>query len=79
VLPDSELVEKTEAFVAQLAAGPTQAYAAAKRLLRSSASTSLENQLALEASEMVAAGRTADGVEGVRAFAEKRKPEFRGE
>jgi 2-(1,2-epoxy-1,2-dihydrophenyl)acetyl-CoA isomerase len=81
VLPDSELVEKTEAFVAQLAAGPTQAYAAAKRLLRSSASesASLENQLALEASEMVTAGRTADGVEGVRAFAEKRKPEFRGE
>ena len=39
---------------------------------------SLENQLALEASEMVAAGGTADGVEGVRAFAEKRQPRFRG-
>ena len=79
VLPDSELVEKTEAFVAQLAGGPTRAYGAAKRLLRSSLSMSLENQLALEAAEMVAAGRTADGIEGVRAFAEKRPPEFTGE
>ncbi len=78
VLPDSELAEKTDAFVAQIAAGPTGAYAAAKRLIRSSSTMSLENQLALEASEMVAAGGTADGVEGVRAFAEKRQPRFRG-
>jgi len=79
VVPDSELEEKTEAFVAQLAAGPTRAYGAAKRLIRSSLSTSLENQLALEASEMVTAGRTTDGIEGVRAFSEKRAPSFIGE
>jgi 2-(1,2-epoxy-1,2-dihydrophenyl)acetyl-CoA isomerase len=79
VVPDSELVEKTDAFVAQLAGGPTHAYGAAKRLLRTSLSMSLENQLALEATEMVAAGRTADGIEGVRAFAEKRAPQFQGE
>jgi len=78
VLPDSDLSEKTEAFVAQLAAGPTRAYAAAKRLLRSSPSTSLENQLALEATEMSAVGATDDGIEGVRAFAEKRQPRFAG-
>lgn len=78
VVPDSELSEKTDAFVAQLAAGPTHAYAAAKRLLRGSLSMSLENQLALEMTEMVAAGRTDDGVEGVRAFSEKRPPRFTG-
>jgi 2-(1,2-epoxy-1,2-dihydrophenyl)acetyl-CoA isomerase len=79
VLPDSELEEKTEAFVAQIAAGPTRAYGAAKRLIRSSLSMTLENQLALEASEMNEAGRSADGIEGVRAFADKRSPSFTGE
>lgn len=79
VVPDSELEEKTDAFVSQIAAGPTGAYAAAKRLIRSSATMSLENQLALEVSEMIIAGGTADGVEGVRAFVEKRQPQFRGE
>jgi 2-(1,2-epoxy-1,2-dihydrophenyl)acetyl-CoA isomerase len=78
VVPDSELAEKTDAFVAQLAAGPTVAYGAAKRLIRGSLSSSLENQLALEMTEMVAAGGTADAAEGVRAFSEKRPPTFQG-
>jgi 2-(1,2-epoxy-1,2-dihydrophenyl)acetyl-CoA isomerase len=79
VVPDDELPEKTDAFVAQLAGGPTRAYAATKRLLRDSSTTDLETQLAREAAAMVAAGRTADGIEGTTAFVEKRRPTFTGE
>jgi 2-(1,2-epoxy-1,2-dihydrophenyl)acetyl-CoA isomerase len=78
VVPDDELMEKTEAIVTQLAGGPTRAYAAAKRLVRDAATNDLETQLAREAAEMVAAGRTADGIEGVAAFVEKRRPRFTG-
>ena len=72
------LQEEALALARQLAAGPTRAYAAAKRLLQRSLDHSLETQLEDEA-QAIAASATADAREGIRAFLEKRPPQFRGE
>lgn len=79
VVPDADLETETESLVQMLANGPTRAYAAAKRLLRASLSATLESQLSHESTEIFVAGETADAVEGVRAFVEKRPPQFTGE
>lgn len=78
VVPDADLQSEATAVAAKLAAGPTRALGAAKRLIRQSLDHDLNEQLDAEAAAMVAAGRSADGREGVAAFAEKRPPEFRG-
>ncbi|MQB00500.1 MAG: hypothetical protein GEU78_09455 [Actinobacteria bacterium] len=62
----------------RLAAGPTAAYAIAKELVYSALDRSLAEQLEIEVDAQTRAGRTADHLEGVRAFLEKRRPEFRG-
>jgi len=79
VVADGTLGAEADALVATLAAGPTRAFAATKRLLRASLSMSLESQLTHEATEMVVAGESDDGLEGVTAFVEKRAPTFTGE
>jgi 2-(1,2-epoxy-1,2-dihydrophenyl)acetyl-CoA isomerase len=63
----------------QLAAMPTKGLGLTKRALNGSMANSLEKQLALEEELQGDAGRTWDFEEGVAAFREKRKPEFRGE
>ncbi len=79
ILPAETLQEKALALARQLAAGPSLAYAAAKRLLQRSLDHSLETQLEDEAQAIAAASTTADAREGIRAFLEKRPPQFRGE
>ncbi len=78
VVPAAALAEETRAYAARLAAGPTRAIANTKRLLNASLGNSLESQLAMEATSFADCAATDDWVEGVRAFAEKRKPEFKG-
>ena len=78
VVPDDELAAATDALVAQLASGPTAAFGAAKRLVHGSLEHTLDQHLALETEAMVRAGSSADGAEGVAAFAEKRPANFRG-
>jgi enoyl-CoA hydratase/carnithine racemase len=58
------------------AAGPRQALAAIKRCLRQGGEMPLEDGLKLEAAEVEKLFRSADGNEGMNAFAEKRRPEF---
>lgn len=79
VVADEELLNEARALARQLAKGPGKAFGTVKALLRSSFSESLETQMELEAQGIANATQTRDGQEGVRAFLEKRKPEFSGQ
>lgn len=73
-----ELEEVTLEFANRLAHGPTVAYAVAKANVYQGASLSLENALDLEARYQNIAGRSADSKEGIKAFIDRRKPNFIG-
>jgi len=76
VVPDDELHDQAAALAAKVATGPPRALAAAKRLLHTSLEDTLETHLAREAEAISAASGTSEGIEGVAAFNEKRKPVF---
>jgi 2-(1,2-epoxy-1,2-dihydrophenyl)acetyl-CoA isomerase len=78
VVPDDELLGAAEALVVRLAAGPTGAYAGAKRLLDAAGRATFTDQLDAERAALIAAGATGNGQEGVAAFVEKRPASFTG-
>ena len=78
VVPAEEVLTEGQALATRLAAGPTAAYRAVKTVLATAATDSLEDTLALEARLQSELGRTADHLEAVTAFMEKRAPEFTG-
>jgi 2-(1,2-epoxy-1,2-dihydrophenyl)acetyl-CoA isomerase len=63
---------------ASLANGPTAAYGAIKEVIRASWGNDFEAQIALEAQQQGACGKSRDFKEGVLAFTEKRAPKFEG-
>ena len=77
-IPDDDFASTVHARAEKLANGPTKAYKYIKQALRSSYDNSLDDQLALEAKLQGKAGKTRDFTEGVMAFMEKRKPQFKG-
>lgn len=79
VVPDTELDAASQKLAQRLAMGPPRAIANAKRLLHASLSNSLEAQLQLEAESFAECAATNDMAEGVMAFVQKRKPNFKGE
>src|SRR5215218_1447019 len=78
VVPAEEVLAEGQALAARLADGPTAAYRAVKTVLATAATDSLEDTLALEARLQSELGKTADHLEAVSAFMEKRSPEFTG-
>ena len=76
---DNHLREEATALAQRLAAGPTQALGMTKLLIQAASSQSLDTHLDLEREYQQRAGRSADYVEGVAAFLQKRNPEFKGQ
>jgi enoyl-CoA hydratase/carnithine racemase len=65
------------AYAERLANGPTVALNRMKRNINRGGLQGLRESLALEAEHMVASFRTEDAREAIRAFAEKRRPDFK--
>ena len=56
--------------------GPTNAYKSVKKLLSESFNNGLESQMEIESIHISNNAETKDGIEGLTAFSEKRKPNF---
>jgi len=79
VVADDEFKETSYTVAKTLAQMPTRGLGYTKKLLNQSYSNNLSEQLAAEDKYQTIAGKTYDYNEGVNAFLEKRKPEFKGE
>ena len=73
---DDVIASEAERVARSLAAGPTEVSRATKRLLLASDSATLSDQLDAETDSISHQASTADGIEGVDAFVEKRRPSF---
>jgi len=78
-VPDETLMDEAQALSERLASGPTLGLGLTKRLIQAAATNTLDAQLDMERDLQREAGRSADYAEGVAAFLDKRKPEFRGQ
>jgi 2-(1,2-epoxy-1,2-dihydrophenyl)acetyl-CoA isomerase len=78
VVPADQLETETMRLAERLAQLPTRAIGLIKRAHYEGLNLSLSDALELEAQLQAEAGRTEDHKEGIRAFLEKRPPQFRG-
>lgn len=78
VLPAENFEAEALAIAERLAQMPTAAIGLTKKALNYSFTNDLDKQLAIEEQLQTTAGLTEDYKEGVNAFIEKRKPEFKG-
>ncbi|RDV15384.1 2-(1,2-epoxy-1,2-dihydrophenyl)acetyl-CoA isomerase [Pontibacter diazotrophicus] len=76
--PDDAFESEVKNLVQRLAQMPTKGLAYTKALLNCTFDLTLEEQLRHESTYQHRAGVTADFKEGVQAFIEKRKPNFKG-
>ncbi len=76
VVEANALEEAVGALAARLASGPAKAFAGAKALLNRSMNSTLEDQLREEEVSFIEGVKGSEFEEGVRAFVEKRKPDF---
>ena len=75
---DETFQEIVTTFAENLAKMPTRGLGLTKKAVNASFTNDLTTQLALEEKLQTEAGQTYDFKEGVAAFLEKRKPEFKG-
>lgn len=78
VVPDSEVLKHALEIAARIAALPPLAVAAIKETVLIGADLPLEEALRLEADSFQKLFATEDRAEGMRAFLERRKPQFKG-
>lgn len=76
--PSDTVESEANALAATLAAGPTRAFGAVRRMLRQSFETGLSDQLEAEKELIITTSRSDDAKEGIAAFVAKRRPRFRG-
>lgn len=76
VVDDDQLMTRALEIAKSFAAGAGLSNATVKRLLTGTFKNGLEEQMELESRAIADCIRSADGQEGIAAFAEKRKPEF---
>ena len=78
VVADDDLIDVAHADALNFASGPTQAYAAVKRVVSQGFDLPLAEGLAIESEQFSKVFRSRDARIGVAAFIAKDKPEFTG-
>ena len=78
LVPPAALEDEAMALATRLANGPTHACGRTKALIEASIGQLLNAQLQRETDSFAACAATEEFVEGVRAFLEKRRPDFSG-
>ena len=76
MVPDDDVDQATIDLAASMASGATSALGEAKQVVYNGIDATLETAGEFEAKMITKAMATADGLEGVAAFVEKRAPEF---
>ena len=76
---DDALMAEARALATRLASGPTVSLGTMRKILRDGLSQSYADTLDAEAKGQFIAGNSADAVEGIMAFVEKRKTAFKGQ
>lgn len=79
MIPLENFEEEVNKLALKMANMPTKALGMIKELFNKSMTNDLEAQLALESKLQIEAAQSEDYKEGVAAFIEKRKPNFKGE
>ncbi len=77
-IEDDALAAEADALAAKFASAPTRGLAETKALIRTAFTRTLDEQLDLERDKMRELGFSDDYKEGVDAFMNKRKPQFKG-
>ncbi len=77
VVPDGQTVDEAVALAQRVAAGSLEAFGQCKQLLTDSFDTAFETHIERERAALRHCASHPDGREGLKAFKEKRKPQFK--